>query len=90
MKYEVAQELGYYQHQADNNLRSEYENSLDQMKYEMADSLGIHMNHGYNGDMKSRDAGRIGGQMGGHLGGQMVKKMIEYAETKMAEEYGRQ
>ncbi|MCK4259337.1 MAG: alpha/beta-type small acid-soluble spore protein [Halanaerobiales bacterium] len=90
MKYEVAEELGYFQHQPDSNVRKEYDESLDQMKYNVADSLGIQMNHGYNGDMKTKDAGRIGGQMGGHIGGQMVKKMIEYAETKMAEEYGKQ
>lgn len=90
MKVEVAQEMGYFQHQPGANPEKEYDQALDQMKYEVADDLGIQMNHGYNGDMTTRDAGRIGGQMGGHIGGQMVRKMIEFAESKMAEEYGKQ
>ncbi|AZR74874.1 spore protein [Anoxybacter fermentans] len=60
------------------------------MKYEVADDLGIPLDPHYNGDLTTRDAGRIGGRLGGHIGGNMVRKMIEYAEAKMAEEYGRQ
>lgn len=90
MKLEVAQELGYFQHQDGNNPQAEYDMTLDRMKYEVAEDLGIQMNHGYNGDMTTRDAGRIGGQMGGHIGGQMVKRMIEYAEARMAEDYNKQ
>lgn len=90
MKYEVAQELGYFQHQPGANPAKEYDQSLDEMKYEVAEGLGINLNHGYNGDMITRDAGRIGGEMGGNIGGNMVRKMIEYAETRMAEEYGKQ
>lgn len=90
LKYEVAQEQGYFQHQAGNNISAEYENTLDRMKYKVAEEQGIQMNHGYNGDMMTRDAGRIGGQLGGHIGGNMVRKMIQYAESKMVEEYGQQ
>lgn len=88
MKYEVAEEMGYFQHQSGENPAKEYDQSLNQMKYEVAESLGINLNHGYNGDMTTRDAGRIGGQMGGQIGGNMVRKMIEFAESRMAEEYG--
>ncbi|MDF2987731.1 MAG: small acid-soluble spore protein alpha/beta type, partial [Eubacterium sp.] len=36
---------------------------------------GVNLKEGYNGDITSRDAGKIGGNM--------VKKMIEYAEKNM-------
>lgn len=52
---------------------------LDKMKYEVAGELGVDFKHGYNGDMTSRDAGRIGGSM--------VKKMIKYAEENMPDDY---
>ena len=51
---------------------------LDRIKNEVANEVGVHMNDGDNGDMTSRDAGKIGGNM--------VKKMIEYAEKNMPEE----
>jgi len=34
---------------------------FDQMKYEVANELGINLKEGYNGDLSSRDAGRVGG-----------------------------
>ena len=37
--------------------------------------VGVNLKDGYNGDLSSRDAGKIGGQM--------VKKMIEQAERNM-------
>ena len=46
------------------------------MKHEVASELGIEMKQGYNGNMSSKDAGRIGGNM--------VKKMIESEEQRMA------
>jgi len=33
------------------------------MKYEIAGQLGINLKQGYNGDITSRDAGRIGGNI---------------------------
>jgi len=53
----------------------EAENALDKMKYEVAAEEGIELKDGYNGDIKARDAGKIGGNM--------VKKMISYAEKHM-------
>ncbi|MGI6538921.1 MAG: alpha/beta-type small acid-soluble spore protein [Caldicoprobacterales bacterium] len=35
--------------------------AFDQMKYEVANELGVTLNQDYNGDLSSRDAGRIGG-----------------------------
>ena len=52
-----------------------YKNALDQMKYEVANQLGVGLKQGYNGDLTSRQAGSIGGEM--------VKRMIAYAENNM-------
>lgn len=40
-----------------------------------ASEIGVNLKQGYNGDISSRDAGRIGGNM--------VKKLIETAERQM-------
>lgn len=53
---------------------------LDHFKFELADELGIPLNPAYNGDIKARDAGRIGGR----IGGRMVKVMIKHAEEALA------
>lgn len=49
--------------------------SLDKFKYEIANEMGISLSEGYNGNLSSRDAGRIGGNM--------VRKLIEQAEKQM-------
>ncbi len=49
---------------------------LDTMKYEVASEIGVSLKQGYNGDISSREAGRIGGNM--------VKKMIQYAESNFS------
>ena len=53
----------------------EMKQTLSGFKTEVANSMNISLNQGYNGDISARDAGRIGGQM--------VKRMIEYAERNM-------
>lgn len=50
--------------------------ALDNMKFEIANELGINLKQGYNGDLPSRQAG--------YIGGYMVKRMIEQAEKQMA------
>ncbi len=37
--------------------------ALDNMKFEIANELGINLKQGYNGDLPSRQAGYIGGYM---------------------------
>lgn len=49
--------------------------ALDKFKYEVASEVGVNLKDGYNGDLTSKDAGKIGGQM--------VKKLIEQAERNM-------
>ncbi|MEG1777624.1 MAG: alpha/beta-type small acid-soluble spore protein [Angelakisella sp.] len=46
--------------------------SLSKIKNEAAQSVGVTLKQGYNGDLTSRQAGSIGGEM--------VKKMIESYE----------
>ncbi|MBO5412762.1 MAG: alpha/beta-type small acid-soluble spore protein [Clostridia bacterium] len=40
-----------------------------------ASEVGVNLKNGYNGDISSRDAGKIGGNM--------VKKLIQKAENSM-------
>lgn len=49
---------------------------LDSMKYEVANSLGVNLKQGYNGDLTSREAGSVGGEM--------VRRLIESAERNMS------
>ena len=53
----------------------EAKEALDKFKYEVASEVGVNLKNGYNGDISSKDAGRIGGNM--------VKKMIQQAENQM-------
>ena len=54
----------------------EAKQALNNMKFEIANELGINLKQGYNGDMPSRQAG--------YIGGYMVKRMIEQAERAMS------
>ncbi|MDC3416200.1 alpha/beta-type small acid-soluble spore protein [Aquibacillus salsiterrae] len=51
----------------------------NEAKYEIAKEQGIHLNKGYNGNIKAQDAGKVGG----NLGGNMVKEMIKMAKQQM-------
>ena len=53
----------------------EAKEALNKFKYEVASEVGVNLKNGYNGDISSRDAGRIGGNM--------VKKLIQQAENQM-------
>lgn len=44
---------------------------LNNMKYEVANELGVNLKQGYNGDLTS--------QQNGSVGGEMVKRMIQEA-----------
>lgn len=50
------------------------------VKYEIADELGIPLEKGYNGKLTSEQAGKIGGPIGGN----MVKEMVRMAQEQMA------
>ena len=53
----------------------EAKEALNKFKYEVANEMGVNLKDGYNGDLSSRDAGKIGGNM--------VKKLIQQAENQM-------
>lgn len=78
LKYEVASELGY--------TPENYWQNIERYKFEIANELGIPLKQGYNGDLTSREAGRIGGRIGGPIGGQMVRRMIQIAEEQLAKQ----
>ena len=50
--------------------------AINKFKYEVASEVGVNLKDGYNGDISARDAGRIGGNM--------VRKLIQQAESQMA------
>ena len=50
--------------------------ALSNMKYEIANEMGINLTKGYNGNLSAKENGSIGGMM--------VKKMIEAQEQQMA------
>ena len=54
----------------------EAKQALNNMKFEIANELGINLRQGYNGDLPSRQAG--------YIGGYMVKRLIENAERAMS------
>lgn len=51
----------------------------DDVKFEIADELGIPLTKGYNGKITAEEAGKIGGPIGGN----MVKEMIRMAQEQM-------
>ncbi|MGG1291658.1 alpha/beta-type small acid-soluble spore protein [Bacillus smithii] len=48
-------------------------------KFEAAKEAGVPLKKGYNGDLTSEQAGKIGGKIGGN----MVKRLIELAEENL-------
>jgi len=58
-----------------NVLIPESKAAMDKFKTEVASSLNVNLQQGYNGHLTSREAGSIGGEM--------VKRMISYAEQNM-------
>lgn len=79
LKYEVAQEIGWNPASP-----SDLQQKIDASKYEIAAEIGVPLKQGYNGDLTSRETGKVGGRLGGRLGGQMVKRMIAQAEAALA------
>ena len=54
----------------------ESKEALNNMKYEVAQEMGVNLKQGYNGDLTSKENGTVGGNM--------VKKMIESYEKRAA------
>jgi len=49
----------------------------DQVKYEVANEVDVPLKKGYNGNLTSKQAGKVGG----HIGGPMVSDLIKMAKT---------
>ena len=54
--------------------------SPEDVKFEIAEELGIPLSKEYNGNLTSEQAGKIGGSIGGN----MVKEMVRLAQEQMA------
>ncbi len=55
--------------------------ALDQLKYEVAQELGIQIpQDGYYGNMATRDTG--------HIGGQITRRLVQIAEQQLAGQSG--
>lgn len=52
----------------------ESKQALDNMKYEVAQSMGVNLTKGYNGNLTAKENGRVGGEM--------VRRMIEDYERR--------
>ena len=55
----------------------EAKRAMDRFKTEVANSMNVDLDKGYNGDLTSREAGSVGGEM--------VRRMIRYAENDMSD-----
>ncbi|NMA94948.1 MAG: alpha/beta-type small acid-soluble spore protein [Clostridiales bacterium] len=58
------------------NLVPEAKGALDNMKFEIANQMGVDLKQGYNGDLTAREVGSIGGEM--------VRRMIQDVQNQMS------
>lgn len=56
-------------------------NRPDDVKYEVAESLGVPLQPEGNGQLSTESVGHVGGK----IGGAMVREMIKLAQQKLAE-----
>ncbi|MBW7455027.1 alpha/beta-type small acid-soluble spore protein [Paenibacillus sepulcri] len=57
-------------------------NRPDDVKYEVAKSLGVPMEHGYNGGLTTESVGHVGGR----IGGSMVRELVRMAQEQLVKE----
>lgn len=53
--------------------------SPEDAKFETAEEVGVPLNKGYNGQLTSEQAGKVGGR----LGGSMVRELVKMAQENM-------
>lgn len=58
----------------------EHYKDYEKIKMEIASELGINLNPSYNGNLTTKEAGKLGGIIGGN----MVRTMIQIAEENLA------
>lgn len=49
------------------------------VKYEVAEEVNVPLKKGYNGQLTSHQAGKVGGQIGGN----MVRELVRLAQERM-------
>ncbi|EFU43884.1 small acid soluble protein [Paenibacillus vortex V453] len=54
--------------------------SQEDVKYEVAKSLGVPLKPGSNGDLTTEQAGKVGGA----IGGSMVREMVRMAQESLS------
>ncbi|QGH33596.1 small, acid-soluble spore protein, alpha/beta type [Gracilibacillus salitolerans] len=54
-------------------------NDPQKAKYEVAAEQQVSLNKGYNGNIKAKDAGKIGG----HIGGNMVQELVKMGQQQL-------
>lgn len=54
-------------------------NDPKQAKFEAAKEVGVPLKKGYNGNLTSEEAGKVGGR----LGGSMVKELVRMAQENL-------
>lgn len=64
-------------------LKAKLSHSQDpnQAKYEVAKEQNVPLKEGYNGELKSKEAGKVGGQ----IGGSMVRELVKMAQQNLGE-----
>jgi small acid-soluble spore protein D (minor alpha/beta-type SASP) len=67
--------------QALNDLKAQVAGTMnaDQAKFEIAREIGVPLRKGNNGDLTTREAGKVGGR----LGGGMVRELVKIAQQSM-------
>ncbi|MGJ7919171.1 small, acid-soluble spore protein, alpha/beta type [Neobacillus sp. LXY-4] len=57
-----------------------HQTNPDQVKFEVAKETGVPLKPGYNGDLTTRQAGKVGGKIGGN----MVRELVKMAQQSMS------
>ncbi|MFB4164509.1 small, acid-soluble spore protein, alpha/beta type [Alteribacillus sp. JSM 102045] len=56
-------------------------NNAADAKFETAEEHGVPLQNGYNGEIKAKEAGKVGG----NIGGKMVRELVKMAEQQLNE-----
>lgn len=60
-------------------------NDPQKAKYKVAAEQQVSLQQGYNGNIKAKDAGKIGG----HIGGNMVQELVKIGQQKLYQDQNR-
>jgi small acid-soluble spore protein D (minor alpha/beta-type SASP) len=68
--------------QALNDLKAQVAGTMkpEDAKFETAKEVGVHLNKGYNGNLTTQEAGKVGGR----LGGSMVRELVKMAKENLS------